>query len=59
MSGESLLGAFQTIRAAAEAIERNANKALTLETMVFTLFADKANFVEDSRRGPRAAGSGR
>ena len=59
MSGESLLGAFRAIRSAAEAIERNANKPLTLETMVFTLFADKANFVEDSRRGPRAAGPGR
>ena len=59
MSGESLLGAVRGIRTAAEAIERNANKPLTLETMVFTLFADKANFVEDSRRGPRAAGPGR
>ena len=59
MSGESLLGAFRAIRSAAEAIERNANKPLTLETMVFTLFADKANFVEDSRRRPRAAGPGR
>ena len=59
MSGESLLGAVRAIRTAAEAIERNANKPLTLETMVFTLFADKANFVEDSRRGPRAAGPGR
>ncbi len=59
MSGESLLGSFRAIRTAAEAIERNANKPLTLETMVFTLFADKANFVEDSRRGPRAVGPGR
>ncbi|HNU84248.1 MAG: DNA polymerase III subunit delta' [Pseudomonadota bacterium] len=59
MSGESILAAFREIRGAAEAIERNANKPLTLETMVFTLFADKANFVEDSRRGPRAAGPGR
>jgi DNA polymerase-3 subunit delta' len=59
MSREALLGAYREINKAAEAIERNANKPLTLETMVFTLFADKANFVEDSRRGPQAAGPGR
>jgi len=59
LSGESLLGALRAIRNASEAIERNANKPLTLETMVFTLFADKANFVEDSRRGPGAAKPGR
>jgi DNA polymerase-3 subunit delta' len=59
MSREALLGAYREINRAAEAIERNANKPLTLETMVFTLFSDKANFVEDSRRGPQAAGPGR
>jgi DNA polymerase-3 subunit delta' len=59
MSREALLGAYREINRAVEAIERNANKPLTLETMVFTLFADKANFVEDSRRGPQAAGPGR
>lgn len=59
VSGQGLLAAFRAIRNAAEAIERNANKPLTLEAMVFTLFAEKANFVEDSRRGRRAAGPGR
>ena len=58
-SGTSLLEALRVIRGAAEAVERNANKPLTLESMVFTLFADKAFFVEDSRRSPRAGGPGR
>jgi DNA polymerase-3 subunit delta' len=47
----AILRGIRTIQGAAAAIERNVNKPLTLETMVFTLFADKANFVEDSRRG--------
>ncbi|NPV04165.1 MAG: DNA polymerase III subunit delta' [Syntrophaceae bacterium] len=59
LSRKSLLDAMRAIRRAAEAVERNANKALTLESMVFTLFADKAHFVEDSRRSPRAEGPGR
>lgn len=48
---EAILRGVRTIQGAAAAIERNVNKPLTLETMVFTLFADRANFVEDSRRG--------
>jgi len=48
---EAILRGLRTIQGAAAAIERNVNKPLTLETMVFTLFANKANFVEDSRRG--------
>jgi DNA polymerase-3 subunit delta' len=48
---EAILQGIRTIQGAAAAIERNVNKPLTLETMVFTLFANKANFVEDSRRG--------
>ena len=48
---EAILRGIRTIQGAAAAIERNVNKPLTLETMVFTLFANKANFVEDSRRG--------
>ena len=48
---EAILRGIRTIQVAAAAIERNVNKPLTLETMVFTLFANKANFVEDSRRG--------
>jgi DNA polymerase-3 subunit delta' len=48
---EAILRGIRTIQDAAAAIERNVNKPLTLETMVFTLFADKSNFVEDSRRG--------
>jgi DNA polymerase-3 subunit delta' len=47
----AILRGIRTIQGAAAAIERNVNKPLTLETMVFTLFANKANFVEDSRRG--------
>jgi len=49
--GSAILRGIRTIQGAAAAIERNVNKPLTLETMVFTLFANKANFVEDSRRG--------
>jgi DNA polymerase-3 subunit delta' len=48
---EGILRGIRAIDRAAAAIERNVNKPLTLETMVFTLFANKANFVEDSRRG--------
>ncbi|MCK7578005.1 MAG: hypothetical protein MZV65_21130 [Chromatiales bacterium] len=48
---EGILRSVRAIDSAAAAIERNVNKPLTLETMVFTLFANKANFVEDSRRG--------
>ena len=48
---EEILRGIRTIQRAEAAIERNVNKPLTLETMVFTLFANKANFVEDSRRG--------
>jgi DNA polymerase-3 subunit delta' len=48
---EAILRGIRTIQVAAAAIERNVNKPLTLETMVFTLFANKANFVEDSSRG--------
>ena len=48
---EAILRGIRTIQRAEAAIERNVNKPLTLETMVFTLFANKANFVEDSRRG--------
>jgi DNA polymerase-3 subunit delta' len=48
---EGILRGVRAIDSAAAAIERNVNKPLTLETMVFTLFANKANFVEDSRRG--------
>ncbi|HEX9158089.1 MAG TPA: hypothetical protein VF827_08695, partial [Syntrophales bacterium] len=48
---EGILRGVRAIDRAAAAIERNVNKPLTLETMVFTLFANKANFVEDSRRG--------
>lgn len=48
---EAILRGIRTIQGAAAAIERNVNKPLTLETMVFTLFANKANFVEDSSRG--------
>ena len=59
LDGKSLLEAVRVIRRAAEAIERNANKPLTLEAMVFTLFADKTHFIENSRRGPRADGPGR
>jgi len=51
LDGETILRGVAAIQDAAEAIERNVNKQLTLETMVFTLFANKANFVEDSRRG--------
>ncbi len=49
--GSAILRGIRTIQRAEAAIERNVNKPLTLETMVFTLFANKANFVEDSRRG--------
>ena len=56
---EALLNGARAIREAAAAIERNVNKPLTLETMVFTLFANKANFVEDSRRGPAGRRPGR
>jgi len=49
--GSAILRGIRTIQGAEAAIERNVNKPLTLETMVFTLFANKANFVEDSRRG--------
>lgn len=56
---ETLLNGARAIREAAAAIERNVNKPLTLETMVFTLFANKANFVEDSRRGPAGRRPGR
>lgn len=45
-----MLRGVRAIHLAASAIERNVNKPLTLEMMVFTLFADKVNFVEDSRR---------
>src|SRR5512136_28433 len=48
---EGILRGVRAIDSAAAAIERNVNKPLTLEAMVFTLFANKANFVEDSRRG--------
>jgi DNA polymerase-3 subunit delta' len=48
---EGILRSVRAIEGAAAAIERNVNKPLTLETMVFTLFTNKANFVEDSRRG--------
>ncbi len=48
---EVILRGDRVIRRAVAAIERNVNKQLTLETMVFTLFANTANFVEDSRRG--------
>lgn len=48
---EAILRGIRTIQRAEAAIERNVNKPLTLETMVFTLFANKANFVEESRRG--------
>ena len=48
---EEILRGIRTIQRAEAAIDRNVNKPLTLETMVFTLFANKANFVEDSRRG--------
>ncbi len=51
LDGEAILRGVGAIQAAAAAIERNVNKQLTLETMVFTLFTNKANFVEDSRRG--------
>ena len=48
---KTILRGIGAIQKAAAAIERNVNKQLTLETMVFTLFTNKANFVEDSRRG--------
>jgi DNA polymerase-3 subunit delta' len=48
---EAILRAAGAIRDAGAAISRNVNKPLTLETMVFTLFTNKANFVEDSRHG--------
>jgi DNA polymerase III subunit delta' len=48
---KAILRGIGAIQKAAAAIERNVNKQLTLETMVFTLFTNKANFVEDSRRG--------
>lgn len=48
---KGILLSVRAIERAAAAIERNVNKPLTLETMVFTLFTNKANFVEDSRRG--------
>jgi DNA polymerase-3 subunit delta' len=51
LDGEAILRGIGAIQEAAAAIERNVNKQLTLETMVFTLFTNKANFVEDSRRG--------
>jgi len=58
-AGEAILRSVGAIQDAAAAIERNVNKQLTLETMVFTLFANKANFVEDSRRGRTAAEGGK
>jgi DNA polymerase-3 subunit delta' len=51
LDAETLLRGVRAIQNAASAIERNANKQLTLETMVFTLFSDQVNFVENSRRG--------
>jgi DNA polymerase-3 subunit delta' len=51
LDGEILLRGIRAIRDAASAIERNANKQLTLETMVFRLFPNQANFVGNSRRG--------
>ncbi len=49
MDREAILRSVRTIQDAGAAIARNVNKQLTLETMVFTLFSNKANFVEDSR----------
>jgi DNA polymerase-3 subunit delta' len=51
LDGGAILRGVGAIQDAAAAIERNVNKQLTLETMVFTLFTNKANFVEDSRHG--------
>ena len=51
LDAQTILRGVGAIQEAAAAIERNVNKQLTLETMVFTLFTNKANFVEDSRRG--------
>ena len=48
---EAILRSVGAIQDAGAAIARNVNKQLTLETMVFTLFSNKANFVEDSRHG--------
>jgi DNA polymerase-3 subunit delta' len=51
LDGDAILRGVGAIQDAMTAIERNVNKQLTLETMVFTLFTNKANFVEDSRHG--------
>jgi DNA polymerase-3 subunit delta' len=59
LGGEAIFQGVGAIQATAAAIERNVNKQLTLETMVFTLFANKANFVEDSRRDRKESEGGK